>query len=382
MIVMAFSFEAVLKATLVVGIVGLLIGIVLGFAGSIFEVKKDEKEEKIRACLPGNNCGGCGYPGCDGCAHAIFLGEAPVNQCPVGGPKVAAEIAKVMGVADVPKTEARKAYVRKSDCVGCTLCQKTCAFDSVHVVNKKATVNLDTCKGCGACAAKCPKKAIDLMDESKARELFAAEPKEEPAAPAAAAPEKAAAPAAEPQKAYVRKADCVGCTLCQKTCPFDSVHVENRKATVNQDTCMGCGACAAKCPKKAIDLMDESKARALADKEAAEAAAGAAVEAVKAEAGKAAEAVKAEAGKAAEAVKSEAGKAAEAVKAEAEKAVETVKAEADQAAEAVEEVAQEADEVVKEVKMHGRTASAKPLQGAPGKKNKREHAKSTNTKRV
>ena len=290
MIVMAFSFEAVLKATLVVGIVGLLIGIVLGFAGSIFEVKKDEKEEKIRACLPGNNCGGCGYPGCDGCAHAIFLGEAPVNQCPVGGPKVAAEIAKVMGVADVPKTEARKAYVRKSD--------------------------------------------------------------------------------------------CVGCTLCQKTCPFDSVHVENRKATVNQDTCMGCGACAAKCPKKAIDLMDESKARALADKEAAEAAAGAAVEAVKAEAGKAAEAVKAEAGKAAEAVKAEAGKAAEAVKAEAEKAVETVKAEADQAAEAVEEVAQEADEVVKEVKMHGRTASAKPLQGAPGKKNKREHAKSTNTKRV
>ena len=252
MIVMAFNFVAVLKATLVVGIVGLLIGIVLGFAGSIFEVKKDEKEEKIRACLPGNNCGGCGYPGCDGCAHAIFLGEAPVNQCPVGGPKVAAEIAKVMGVADVPKTEARKAYVRKSDCVGCTLCEKTCAFDSVHVVNKKATVDLDTCKGCGACAAKCPKKAIDLMDESKARELFAAEPKAAaPAAAPAKAPEaKAAAPAGEPQKAYVHKENCVGCTLCQKNCPFDSVHVENRKATVNQETCMGCGVCASKCPKK------------------------------------------------------------------------------------------------------------------------------------
>ena len=54
---------------LVVGIIGLLIGILLSLASIKFEVKVDENEEKIRAVLPGNNCGACGYPGCDGSLH-------------------------------------------------------------------------------------------------------------------------------------------------------------------------------------------------------------------------------------------------------------------------------------------------------------------------
>ena len=45
---------------LVVGIIGLLIGILLSLASIKFEVKVDENEEKIRAILPGNNCGAYG----------------------------------------------------------------------------------------------------------------------------------------------------------------------------------------------------------------------------------------------------------------------------------------------------------------------------------
>ena len=45
----------------------------------------DEREVQVREALPGNNCGGCGFPGCDGLAAAIAKGEAPVNACPVGG---------------------------------------------------------------------------------------------------------------------------------------------------------------------------------------------------------------------------------------------------------------------------------------------------------
>ena len=41
-----------------------------------FAVEIDEKEVAIREALPGNNCGGCGYPGCDGLAAAIAKGEA------------------------------------------------------------------------------------------------------------------------------------------------------------------------------------------------------------------------------------------------------------------------------------------------------------------
>ena len=34
-----------------------------------------EKEEAILKALPGNNCGACGYPGCDGYAAAVAAGQ-------------------------------------------------------------------------------------------------------------------------------------------------------------------------------------------------------------------------------------------------------------------------------------------------------------------
>ncbi len=68
--------------------------------------------------LPGNNCGGCGYAGCSGLAAAIAKGEAPVNQCPVGGAPVAAKIGEIMGVA-AEEGERKVAFVK---CAG--TCEK------------------------------------------------------------------------------------------------------------------------------------------------------------------------------------------------------------------------------------------------------------------
>ena len=70
--------NGIITATLLVGVVGLLIGLFLGIAGIKFKVEVDEKEEAVLAALPGNNCGGCGYPGCSGLAAAIAKGEAKV----------------------------------------------------------------------------------------------------------------------------------------------------------------------------------------------------------------------------------------------------------------------------------------------------------------
>ena len=81
--------SSVIISVLVVGGTGLLIGFLLGIAGKKFEVKTDERIEAVREALPGNNCGGCGYPGCDGVAEAIVNGSAPVTACPVGGMEVA-----------------------------------------------------------------------------------------------------------------------------------------------------------------------------------------------------------------------------------------------------------------------------------------------------
>ena len=89
--------NGILAATLMVGGTGLLIGILLGIAGKKFYVEVDERETKVREALPGNNCGGCGYPGCDGAAAAVVKGEAPISVCPVGGSPVAAAIGAIMG---------------------------------------------------------------------------------------------------------------------------------------------------------------------------------------------------------------------------------------------------------------------------------------------
>lgn len=79
---------AIVIATAVVAVIGLIVGLGLGLFGEKFKVEVDEKEMAVREELPGNNCGGCGYAGCDALAKAIAAGEAPVNACPVGGAPV------------------------------------------------------------------------------------------------------------------------------------------------------------------------------------------------------------------------------------------------------------------------------------------------------
>ena len=70
-----FIFSVVLLAVL-----GILIGILLGVAGKVFAVETDERVEKVRECLPGNNCGGCGYPGCDGVHGSDRRFSPPENR--------------------------------------------------------------------------------------------------------------------------------------------------------------------------------------------------------------------------------------------------------------------------------------------------------------
>ena len=92
----------------------LIIG--LGRFGEKFKVEVDEREAAIREALPGNNCGGCGYPGCDGCAKAINEGNAPVNACPVGQKPCWDAIAAILGVT-AGESEKKVAFVKcKGDC--------------------------------------------------------------------------------------------------------------------------------------------------------------------------------------------------------------------------------------------------------------------------
>ena len=86
-------------AIVVLGALAIIFGLILAVAAKVFEVEVDPRLPEIQACLAGANCGGCGYPGCDGYAAAVAAGKAPVNCCVAGGQAAADQIAEIMGVS-------------------------------------------------------------------------------------------------------------------------------------------------------------------------------------------------------------------------------------------------------------------------------------------
>ncbi len=106
---------SILYSVLVLGALGAIFGALLAFAAKIFHVEVDPKQAAVRECLAGANCGGCGYPGCDGYAAAVAKGEAPCNKCVASGPEAAAKIAEIMGVA-ASDAEKMVAFVPCSGC--------------------------------------------------------------------------------------------------------------------------------------------------------------------------------------------------------------------------------------------------------------------------
>ncbi len=256
----------IIVTTLVIGVVGVVVGLGLVFTGRKFHVEVDERESAVRECLPGNNCGACGYAGCDAMAAAIAAGEAPVNGCPVGGAKVAEEIGHIMGATAEAK-ERNVAFVRckgtcevthnqgnyigirdcrsaalsgmnlpecNFGCLGFGSCAKVCPQDAIRVVDGVAVVNREKCVGCGLCVKACPKGLIELVPESKRVAVQCSNHDKGPTVK------------------KVCSAGCIGCGLCAKQCDVGAITVRENLARVNYAECVQCGKCVAKCPVKVI----------------------------------------------------------------------------------------------------------------------------------
>ena len=121
-------------AIVVLGALAIIFGLILAVAAKVFEVEVDPRLPEIQACLAGANCGGCGYPGCGGCAEAILAGKAPVTACAPAGWTCPAQY---YGATD------------GCDC-GCGILDPDCA-----------TATIDACQYCndsGSCStvAGCP----------------------------------------------------------------------------------------------------------------------------------------------------------------------------------------------------------------------------------
>ena len=103
----------ILIAIGILGGLGLIFGLVLAVASKVFYVETDPRLDELNECLPGANCGGCGYAGCGGYAEAVLNGEAEIGKCASGGNECAMKMAEIMGVK-AEKMERRVAMVRCS----------------------------------------------------------------------------------------------------------------------------------------------------------------------------------------------------------------------------------------------------------------------------
>lgn len=259
----------VLIGTGVLAAIALVFSLLLTLANKVFEVPSDPKRDQIREALPGANCGGCGFAGCDALADAIAAGKAPANACPVGGAAVANQIASIIGsdaVTDgtkmvatvvcqgtVDRCKTKFEYHGIQDCLAATLvndgnracqyaclglgtCVRACKFDAIHIDehDQIAVVDPEKCTSCGACVTACPKKVLDMQ------------------------------PVTLPVRLLCRAAEeghlvsdncrigCIGCELCKNACKFDAITMKNHLPVIDREKCTGCMMCAEVCPTSSL----------------------------------------------------------------------------------------------------------------------------------
>ncbi len=260
----------VLYSVISLGLAGLGLGLLLAAAEKLFAVKEDPRVEAIMAALPSVNCGACGFPGCSGYAAAVAQGSAEPNRCTVGGEKVAAAVAAIMGV-EATKAEKRIAALlcrggkcnsperfeyhgitscsalnitaggNKAcvfGCLGMGDCVKMCPFGAIYMNEDKIPVVIeDKCMACGKCVQTCPRALFELIPASK-KVIVAC---------------KSHDTLQETRKAC--KVGCIACRLCEKKCPVGAIKVIDNLAVIDYSICTGCGICVDVCPQKAIIKM-------------------------------------------------------------------------------------------------------------------------------
>jgi len=259
----------IVTAVITVVAIGLASGIILTLASHFMAVKVDETVVKVRGCLPGANCGACGYAGCDEYAEKVAGGFAKTTLCVPGGQKAASDVAAVLGVEagevkpvsgmvrccgtaqhaayvmdyQGPKTcAACNSFFQGSKqcsygCLGYGDCTKVCKFNAISVVDGVAVIDHDECTGCGACAKACPNELIFMIPKTSRVHV------------ACASHDKGA------QTRKMCSAGCIGCMKCQKTCRHNAISVEGNLAVIDPSLCTNCGDCVSVCPVGCIKIV-------------------------------------------------------------------------------------------------------------------------------
>ncbi len=245
---------------------GLVMGVLLALSAQVFTIKRDKRIDQVLECLPGANCGGCGYPGCSALAEAIVKSDAKPNKCSVCNSDAVVKMSEIMGIEAEASVRmraqvmcsgthdlAKKKYsydgvadcvsaVRvgggdkmcPNGCIGLGTCAEACPFGAIKVINGVAVVDYSECQGCGVCVAACPKHIIKLIPFDSAHWVGCM--------------------SVEKAKETRESCDvgCICCRICEKNCPEGAITVNDFVASIDYSKCTDCGICVSKCPRKII----------------------------------------------------------------------------------------------------------------------------------
>lgn len=249
--------------------IGLFFGIGLALAAHKFAVETDPLIEEVLESLAGAQCGGCGYPGCEGYAIAVVNDpDVPPNLCYPGKEKVAERVAELTG-KKMAEMEDMIALVRCSRqegrvshkheyigfasctaanlgfggpsacnyaCIGLGECAQACPFDAITMEDSFPVVNPDKCVSCGTCVKACPKQVI-VLQSLKARVYVPCSTKD-----------------LGKNVKKVCEVGCISCQMCVKKCPAEAVRSENGLIQIDHEKCLDYGSecqeiCVEKCPR-------------------------------------------------------------------------------------------------------------------------------------
>ncbi|MBU1404569.1 MAG: Fe-S cluster domain-containing protein [Proteobacteria bacterium] len=251
------------------GCIGLFFGIGLALAAHRFSVEANPLIEEVLESLAGAQCGGCGYPGCEGYAIAVVTNpEVPPNLCYPGKEKVAERVAQLTGkkmtaVEDMialvrcSRREGRVSHKHEYigfasctaanlgfggpsscnySCIGLGECAESCPFDAITMVDGFPKVDPDKCVACGTCVRTCPKKIIELMS-LKARVHVPCSTKD-----------------LGKNVKKVCEVGCISCQMCVKKCPAEAIAYTDGLITIDHPKCIAYGPecqeiCVEKCPR-------------------------------------------------------------------------------------------------------------------------------------
>ncbi|MCQ2379925.1 MAG: RnfABCDGE type electron transport complex subunit B [Victivallaceae bacterium] len=189
-------------------LLGILLGVAIGFFVRRFSVKTDSRIDLVTELLPGANCGGCGYAGCADFARAVVEGRELPSKCSASSQDQVNAIANALGI-ETGHGFARKAIVACSGdsdhekirvkyngtldclaaqvvsggpkncrygCLGMGSCARVCPFGAIEIRNGVARVHAELCTGCGKCVEICPRHVIHLVPADATAHVFCNSP--------------------------------------------------------------------------------------------------------------------------------------------------------------------------------------------------------------